>query len=145
MRFVVVDERDVSLTILESALKQTDAAYLIERDEESDSEGALTYNSIIYGQIEVNRSGDGIFDEEVEELKEFAKEAIGEKKAEVLSVLNEAKAIIAVRVLSQGREDEETLERIDPLWHWLFSNRKGLMHADGEGYYDVVGLVLKVA
>lgn len=36
MRFIVTDEQDVSLSVLESALKQVDSAYLIERDEESD-------------------------------------------------------------------------------------------------------------
>jgi len=35
MRFIVTDEKDVSLGTLESALKQIDPAYLIDRDEEA--------------------------------------------------------------------------------------------------------------
>jgi hypothetical protein len=144
MRFIAADEQDVSLSVLEAALKQTDAAYLIERDEESDSAGALTYNGDIYGEIEVNRPGEEIFAEEIEELAESVGGAEGERKSEVLSVLRQAKAIIAVRVLWQGRESEETLGKIDPLWQWLIANRKGLSQADGEGYYDASGLILEV-
>ena len=144
MRFISIDDQDVSLNILESALKRENPAYLIERDEESDSTGVLTYNGAVYGEIEVNRPGDEVFEEESEELKEFVEDAEGERKSEVLSVLSEAKAIIAVRVLWQGRETEDTLEKIDPLWQWLFANRKGLQQAGGEGYYDASGLVLEV-
>jgi hypothetical protein len=144
MRFIAVDEQDVSLSILEAALQQTDAAYLIERDEDSDSEGALTYEGDVYGQLEVSRAGDGIFNEEIEELKEFVEESEGEKKSEVTHILSQAKAIVAIRVLWQGRESEETLEKVGPLWQWLFANRTGLLQADGEGYYDASGLILEV-
>jgi hypothetical protein len=144
MRFIAADEQDVSLSVLEAALKETDAAYLIERDEGSDSEGVLTYKGDVYGEVAVNRPGDGIFDEEIEELREFVDEVEGEKKSDVLSVLGRAKAIVAVRVLWQGRESEETLEKIDPLWQWLLAHRTGLMQADGEGYYDATGLILEV-
>lgn len=143
MRFIVADEQDVSLSVLEAALKETDAAYLIERDEASDSEGVLKHKGDVYGEVAVNRAGDGIFDEEIEELREFVNEVKGEK-SEVLSVLAQAKAIVAVRVLWQGRESEETLEKIDSLWQWLLAHRKGLMQADGEGYYGSTGLILEV-
>jgi len=144
MRFISVDEREISLSILESALKQKSAAYLIERDEESDASGVLTYDGDVYGEIEVNHAGDEIFEEEIEELRGDVEEALGARKPEVLNVLRRAKVIVAVRVLWQGRESEETLEKIDPLWEWLFANREGLQQAGGEGYYDAAGLVLEV-
>ena len=145
MRFVCADEQDVSLSLLESALQHTGAAYLIEREPESDSEGVLTYGGDLYGQIEVSRPGDETFDEEIEELKEFVEGAEGAKKSEVLGILGAAKAVVAVRVLNQGRGSEETLERVEPLWEWLMANRRGLLQADGEGYYDASGLILEVA
>ena len=144
MRFIAADEQDVSLGVLAAALKERDAAYLIERDEASDNEGLLTYKGDVYGEIEVNRAGDGIFDEEIAELREFVDEVEGGNKSEVLGILDRAKAIVAVRVLWQGRESDETLEKIDPLWQWLLAHRKGLMQADGEGYYDATGLRLEV-
>ena len=144
MRFIVTDEKDVSLGTLESALKQIDPAYLIDRDEEADSEGLLKWRDAAYGQIEVNRPGDGLFDGEIEELKEFVENSEGAKRSDVLNVLGQAKAIVAIRVLDQGRESEDTLVKIDPLWQWLFANRQGLLQAGGEGYYDSSGLILEV-
>ena len=81
MRFIVTDEKDVSLGPLESALKQIDPAYLIDRDEEADSEGLLKWRDAVYGQIEVNRPGDGLFDGEIEELKEFVENSEGAKRS----------------------------------------------------------------
>jgi hypothetical protein len=145
MRFIATDEQAVSLSVLETALKQVDSAYLIERDEESDSEGLLKCGDGVYGQIEVNRPGDGLFDGEIEELKGFVNNSEGTKQSEVLNVPGQAKAIVAIRVLHEGRESEDTLMKIDPLWRWLFANRQGLLQAGGEGYYDASGLILEVA
>ena len=144
MRFIVTDEKDVSLGTLESALKQIDPAYLIDRDEEADSEGLLKWRDAAYGQIEVNRPGDGLFDGEIEELKEFVENSEGAKRSDVLNVLGQAKAIVAIRVVYERRESEDTLVKIDPLWQWLFANRQGLLQAGGEGYYDSSGLILEV-
>jgi len=87
---------------------------------------------------------DDLFEEELCELKESVEEARGARRADVLKILDEPKAIVAVEVLWQGRETEPTLQKIDPLWAWLFSHRKGLLQADGEGYYDRSGHILKV-
>ena len=54
MRFIVDDEREVDLCLLESALRQFDAAYSIDRDDPDDSEGLL-FAGDTYAQIEVNR------------------------------------------------------------------------------------------
>ena len=145
MRYIVSDDQDVSLTLLESALKQIDSSYQIERDDEPDDEGALMHDNKLYGQIEVNRPGDGLFEGEIEELKGFVASADSEPKTRVLNVLNQATALVVIRVLDQGRESEATLVKVDPLWKWLFANREGLMQAEGEGYYDASGLILEVA
>jgi hypothetical protein len=145
MRFIVADDKDVSLSKINSGLKQIDSAYSIEFDDDADDAADLTYNGDLYGALEINRPGDGLFDEEIEELKEFLEDAEGERKSEVLQVLNNAKVIAALQVLQQGRStDEETLERIQPLWEWFLANYKGLVQADAEGYYDVSGLVIEV-
>jgi hypothetical protein len=76
---------------------------------------------------------------------DFLLDAEGKGRKRVEKVLKTAKRTIAVQVLSQGRESEETLSGIDPLWRWLFLTRKGLLHADGEGYYDEDDLILEDA
>jgi hypothetical protein len=137
MRYIATDEKDISLPEIEQALQAVDSRYSV-RD------GDLKYGDDLYGQIEVNRPGDGIFDEEVEELKAELEDTKGKGKKKVETALQNAKAIIAVQVLWQDRETEETLQKIDPLWEWLFANRQGLLQADGEGYYDTSGLILRV-
>jgi hypothetical protein len=145
MRFIVTDEKKVSLTELESALKESNENYRIESDEGDQSYGELMHGEDIYGQIEINTPDDGLFDEEIGELIEFLENAEGENKKRVLETLNNAKSIFCIQVLNQGRSsDEDTLSKIDPIWEWCFRNRKGLMQADAEGYYDASGLILEV-
>jgi len=145
MRFIVTDDKEISLSKINSGLKKIDAAYSIEFDNDVDDAGDLTYNGDIYGALEINRPSDGLFDEEIDELNEFLEDSEDERKSEVLQVLNDAKVIVALQVLQQGRTtDEETLVKIDLLWEWLFANYKGMMQADAEGYYDAQGLVIEV-
>ncbi len=138
MRYIVTDDAEITLSTLERVLKEIDPAYAITES------GELKHGSGLYGVIEINRPGDGLFDEEIVELKEFVKESRGKKRAAVLRVLDDARAIIAVQVLFQDRDTEETLDKINPLWEWLFSHHKGLLQADGEGYYDHAKLILEV-
>ena len=139
MRYILTDDRETTLSQIETGLKQVDPDYSI-----GDGE-TLMYGDELYGEIEINVPGDGLFEAEVEELKEEIQDNRGMNKTTVLEALQKARAIVAVRVLWQGRETEQTLEKIDPLWEWLFDNREGLLQADGEGYYNQSRHILKVA
>ena len=144
MRFISTDEQGVTLAQLDSALKQSSPAYSIERDDGDDLEGLITHGQVEYAQIEINVPGDGLFEDEIEELIDFVSDANGRRKLEVSDVLKRARTIVAVQVLFQSRSTKEVLSKLDPLWTWLLENRKGLMQAGGEGYYDRSGLVLEV-
>jgi hypothetical protein len=37
---------------------------------------------------------------------------------------------------------EQTLSLLDPLWHWLQEHHRGLVQADGEGFYEHQRLIL---
>jgi hypothetical protein len=76
-------------------------------------------------------------------LLEEVEESEGEGKTKVKRALEQAKAIVALQVLWQGCGTEETMEKLEPLWEWLFANRQGLLQADAEGYYDSSGLILE--
>jgi hypothetical protein len=143
MRFFMTDEDDLSLAMLESGLKDKDAAYAITEKAPIPlgEAGQLMFEQNLYGIVEINQPVEG---EELEEFLEDLEDVRGEKKRIVLQVLENARAVVVVQVLSQGRETEATLEKLDPLWEWLFVHRQGLLHADGEGYYDQAGLVLEV-
>lgn len=138
MRYIDTDESPLSLDDLGAALTAVDAAYSI-------TNGDLLHGDDLHGQIEINRRGSELCDEELGELQDFAEDADGENKPRVMDTLTNATAIVAVRVLWQGREPQPTLKKLDPLWQWLLANRSRLMQADDEGYYDKSGLILPVA
>ena len=133
MRYISVDEREISLAALENLFKQSDAAYsFVDIQPLPRESGTLTYQHEPYGVIEINKPGDGLFEDEIQELKELLEDVDGTGKKAVVQVLANAKAIVAIQVLFQERKREETLGRIDPLWQWLFDNRKGLLQANGK-------------
>lgn len=137
LRFLVTDSQEISLVQVEAGLKQSNLDYRI-------SDGDLMLGEDVLAEIEINCPSDGLFDEEIEELTEEVQEKRSRNKKRVAEVLQQAKAIVAVRVLSQGRDEEETMEKLVPLWEWLFVNRTGLLQADADGYYDQTRRILKV-
>lgn len=143
MRFITLDEREMNLGEIETALKEIDENYKIDRDEENDDEGVLIFGDDDFGQLQINAKGDEYFDDDIELLIERATESEGENKQKVLDFLIQAKNMLFLRVLFQGRNEEETFEKIDPMWEWLGENRGGLIHADYEGFYDSSGLILE--
>jgi hypothetical protein len=144
LRFIFNNDEKVSLSELEIALKDIDEDYKLDRDEDDETEAILMFGGEEYGQVFMNLPNDGLFDEEIEELIEFLEDSEGENKQKVLNTLQNSKQLLCIRVLDQGRESEETLIKIDPLWKWCFENRNGLMQADLEGYYDASDLILEV-
>ena len=144
IRFIATDEEKASLSEIESALKKFDSGYKIDRGEIDTFEGVLMYGNEVYGQLEINEKGDGIFEDEIEMLKERVEEAEGENKQKILDVLNQANFLVFARVLQQGRGWDETIKKLAALWDWLITNRKGLIHADYEGFYDDSDLIFEV-
>ena len=145
MRFFDTSEQPLNLDAVNAALRQIDPAYCLEIFPETAAlQGELHYRDGVYSEIEINQSGDGLFDEEVQEQLEAVEEAEEGDPAPVEEILRAANRSVVVRVLWQDRNTEDTLARIDPLWTWLFQMRSGLMQADGEGYYNSHGLVLAV-
>ena len=142
MRYFVTDDKPVTVDILESALKSADAAYSIDdKGVDIREYGVLVYGGELYGELDINRPNDGLFEEEITEFRESFEDEPQIDARAVLDSLANTKTIVAVKVLWQGRDSESTLNRIDPLWDWLKANRAGIQHADGEGFYTEDGLV----
>jgi hypothetical protein len=146
MRFLLADGESLTLSAVEQALKEADPAYAI-TDVRHDpfEDGVLAYGGDPYGQIEINPI-DPSEDEEIEELKEEIEHSKAPKpqRQAVLITLQQVRAMLVLRVLWQDRTTEATLQKIDPLWKWLFATRDGILQVDSEGYYDRSGLVLAV-
>ncbi|MBC7351481.1 MAG: hypothetical protein H5U08_03900 [Thermogutta sp.] len=138
MRYIVVGEGDVSLSRIETALASRDPRYSLRN-------GKLAYGGRVYGVVEINVPGEDLFEEEREELLEEIEDIPGENARKVRQALRKARAIIAVQVIFGNCGTEATLQKIDPLWEWLFSTYEGYLQADGEGYYDGTELILEVA
>ena len=138
IRYISTDATETTPPTLQEALTERDPQYSIA------ASGEFKHGEEVYGVVEINRPGDGLFEEEIEELKEFVKDVRGKRKLDVLKTLDDARAIVAVQVLFGDRPAEVTLQKLDPLWEWLISHRRGLLQADDEGYYDKTGRILKV-
>jgi len=145
MRYIIDDEKEISLESIDSGLKSIDSKYHFE---EWDREGEFTdlyYEEKIYGAIEIERVGIEYIDEEIQELIEDVKDTDGTNKEHVLQILQKTKTIVVVEVLSQGKEADQILEKLDhPLWQWLSRNYHGVLKVDSKGYYVDSQLILEV-
>jgi len=141
MRFLITDPGPVDLADLAASLKLANPGYQL--DYEPDA-GTLSLAGVPIAGIEVNTPGDGLFEDELAELEESASEGSGPGEARVANALATANAIFAVQVLNAATGPEGSLESLDPVWEWLFTNRRGLLQADAEGYYDSDGLIFEV-
>jgi hypothetical protein len=141
MRFIAVDEQPVGLIELERALTPADPRFAIEPDETG---ATIYYGEARVAELDFNVPGDGLFEQELDYLRRDVLATDGGTARErVLATLDTARMIVAAQVLRGAYDEHEAPTRLDPLWQWLFANRKGLLQADGEGYYDGLGLVLR--
>lgn len=143
MRFIMTGPQPVLLTDLEAALQQIDARYALIRPEFDETRADLHHAGDVLGEIEINATGDDIFDEDIADLKELVPSHNTPEERRVIEALSSANQIIAVSTLWEGTNSEPTLERLDPLWDWLFAHFEGLLQADNDGFYDADGLILE--
>ena len=141
MRYIVVDERPLTLDDVRRAFAAEEEDYLVDG---AGAEADVALDGRTIAEVAINVPGDGLYEEERAELLESADEGEGPGKATVLETLAAARTILAVQVLFGDGDPEETLDALAPLWSWLQDNRNGLLQADGEGYYDANGLILEL-
>lgn len=135
MRFIVTDPRGITQDEIAEGLADSDADLTLNEDGDLEVD-----EDSVCGQLDLNQKGESLFHEELQEFKEAIEDLPDDdNKARVRECLDNATAIVAVQVLSPI---EESVEELEPLWAWLFENRKGLMQADAEGFYDSEGLIL---
>jgi hypothetical protein len=133
LRFLSEDDRPLALGEMMSGLQ--DIGFRVGEG------GTLQRGDELLAQLEVSQPGDGLFEAERDELRDEAERG-GAAAGPVLARLGSLTAILAARVLWQERTAEQTLDLLGPLWDWLLANRRGLIHADGEGFYDGQDLIL---
>jgi|SRR5215472_1919779 len=136
MRFFVEDGKPLTFEELSSGLRGIDPAFRIEAD------GEVYRGDRLLGQAEISATGDELFQAEVDEFVEKIEDTEEDRKAELAGRLKQVTAVLAVEVLMQGRTLAQTLDLLDPLWAWLLVHRRGLVQADGEGFYEGTELIL---
>jgi hypothetical protein len=148
MRYLFEGQPVVRLEDIETALKKVDEDYVLTYWEDDHSHAEITYQGQVYGVMGLEFLTEDGLDEEIEEMVEKVELVKGlfvkKPKERVLEFLKQVKVRVIVQVLDGGRTIEQTFSKIDPVWEWLMANYKGLLHADGEGFYEGKKLILKV-
>ncbi|MBX3118227.1 MAG: hypothetical protein KF784_04120 [Fimbriimonadaceae bacterium] len=103
----------------------------------------LSFGECEIAVLEISCPGDEVFEEEIEEFLESLEGSFF-KRRRVEKCLKNCAGILAVQVLFGGKDSNETLDRIAPLWHFLMKRSKGLIQADGEGFYAGTKLILEL-
>lgn len=79
----------------------------------------------------MNTPGDGLFEDDISLLNEFAEQKQNQKKLQ--SILAQATKLITVQVLQDAQAANE------PMFRWLLANRPGLFVVEGGLFYDIPG------
>lgn len=109
----------------------------------ADEPGVLSFAGSEIAVLEFSYPGDELFQEEIEEFMECLEGSFF-KRRRVEKCLKNCKGILVVQVLLGGKQHNETLDRLAPLWQFLMKRSKGLIQADGEGFYEGTKLILEV-
>ena len=143
LRFISESEQIVTLKQLQAALPEIGTRYRLDIDADDNVYGELFYDDDLVAQVELNLPDDEIFEEDLEELVEFIHYSKSEHQEQVLDLLNSARFVLAVRPLWAGDDPEPTLDKLEPLWDWMFKAYRGLLQIDGEGFYNHAGILIE--
>lgn len=141
-RFFAGDAQGLDFPSVQAALRKFDAQYHLEIDELREL-AVLLHGQQQLALVEINLPDDDIFQDDLDEFLDLVGEGGSPAESRVRAALQATQAIVAVEAQWAGEDAEPVLSRIDPLWDWLFAHHDGLLQADGEGFYDAEGLVLK--
>jgi hypothetical protein len=145
MRFISTSSKPITLDLIESGLNEVDPGYMLENAQtETFSAADFVFEGQLCAELEINRSGDDIFQDEIDELADYLQDvdwSRADAQGQVFDTLEAAQLMISVRVPQRGDDIEVILDRIEPLWDWLFDHYDGLLQIDGDGYYGPGGLI----
>jgi hypothetical protein len=129
IRYVVTDDRAVTLPELEQVLQQVDPTCAIDGD-------LIVWGDEEYGQIDITCPGDPICDGDLNLLERLAEK---KRHREVIrNSLRNAKSLVTVQPLWAA--DDATVEKIlNPLWEWLLANRAGVLAVEGGHFFNQAG------
>lgn len=105
--------------------------------------GELTRGGELLGEIEINRPGSDMFDDDIAGML-VKLERIGGPAGNVIAHVRNARSLLALQVMDGARPPETTMEMLGPLWSVLQQLANGLWHIGGQGFYDGGQLLVAV-
>lgn len=143
MRYFAASSDNLNLVGIEAALKGLDAGYQIIPDASVEDFGELRFENMLIARIEINRPGDEIFEDDLDEFRDLVGAPSSPDEQHVLLSLNQTQTLIALEIFWESTNSEPVFARVDPLWQWFFAHHPGVLQADGEGFYDQTGLIVE--
>ncbi len=140
-RYLLQTEHNLQLSDIEKGLKRHNNNYSIQQSEVKD-QGDLLYDDKVIAHIEINHPTEDIFKEDIEELSDTIGTPQTTIEHKILDQIHSTNLLIAIEAIWSGTQRNTTLDKLDPLWTWLFDNHPGILQADGEGFYTREGLIL---
>jgi hypothetical protein len=134
MRFFLSDGPPPALTEL-AAVSAEDGG-MIAQDASESGRGDLYFGDALYAEVECNRPGDEIFEEDRGDLLDELAKQDDPAAGEAASALTAATGAVVLRVYEPGHDDWPRLNR---LIDWLFETRAGVLQVDEEGFFDCDG------
>ncbi|MGA7616869.1 MAG: hypothetical protein WBX15_16990 [Thermoanaerobaculia bacterium] len=136
MRYVVSDDETPDESGLRNLLAEEEPRYDLR-------EGELTFEGNALAGVTIHGRSDEAFEEAVAVLTgRVGRAADEETGAMVTRMLREASALVEV-TLPLESDPGPALELLEPFWDVLEENYSGLVHAEGEGFYDQGELILE--
>lgn len=142
MRFYDTDPRPLYISEIRAALHEIDSQFEMDQGSDSLSSGDLLYAGALHAEVTIDVPDHDYFVSERDSILEEVARSGAASRHQVEAVLRSAKRQICLRVRWGDRDAESTLSRLDVLWDWLFAHRSGLLHAEGEGFYQDETLIL---
>jgi hypothetical protein len=100
MRYIVVDERPITVADVRRAFAVEEEDYLVDGE---DPEAGVALDGRTFAHVTINVPGDGLFDDERAELIEAAEAGEGPGKANVLETLANARDLGRASLVRQQR------------------------------------------
>jgi hypothetical protein len=140
-RYITQTEHTITIQTIEKAFQRANSYYHVHHSEIRNYADLLYLDKII-AHIEINNTEDDIFEDDIHELAASIEQPQNSSEETTLSQIQQANTLIAIDAIWEGTDRNNTLDKLDPLWTWLFQNYPGILHADGEGFYNSTGLII---
>lgn len=101
--------------------------------------GEVSKAGQILAEIEINRPGSDLFDDEIAGTVSKLQHAGGNAQ-QVIQRVQAVQAVLAVQLL-----EPSAMEQLGPLWNVVTRLANGLWQIDGQGFYDQGQLVVPLA